>query len=298
MSGRAPEPYTPTVAHVDSRKPRRRFVARLTAAVALVFLCYLLGTPRSGGPDEPSHMVASAALVRGQVNGQPSPTEPGVVLFDVPAMVGEPNPGCWALQPYVPADCAELEVDNTERALLPTTSSNYPPWTYVLPGLASFTPVAETYTYLARILMSIVPLILVVGALSRVRQLGNGAAAATLVGLTPIAWFSMTIVNPSAVAIAGGLALWVALFTHRRHDLLLVAAWAALLLPRRDGPVWATLIVIAVCAALSIRPVELWARYTPTTRWSLVAITPIPVITAWANGLRDLNLRSRWPRWP
>ena len=82
--------------------------------------------------------------------------------------------------------------------------------------------------------------------------------SSALLGLTPIAWFTFGFVSPSAVAIGGGLALWTGLLVDRSRlaTWLTVAGWAAVLLPRRDGPVWATLIVLAVLPADGDAPVR------------------------------------------
>ena len=273
---------------------KRLPVIRLGACVAAVIACFVLATPRSGGPDEPSHMVASAALVRGERVGAPHPTDPSLRVFRVPAMVGEPDPGCWALQPEVAVGCASLTNDSTVLVTSPTTSANYPPWTYVLPGLASFVPTPTAYAYLARLLMAAVPLCLVVGALLRVRSSNRGAGAAVLLGLTPIAWFSMSIVNPSAVAIAGGLALWTALLVpigpQRRFDALLLAGWTATLVARRDGPLWALLIVSTACLTLSIRPWSLLRRNPTPLNWLFLGAAVVAIATTFVTGLSGVNL--------
>lgn len=265
---------------------------RLVASIGLVLLCFVLATPRSGGPDEPSHMVASAAVVRLERAGEVFDPDPAYRVFEVPAMIGEPNPACWALQPEQPAGCASLPSDDTGDVRAITTSANYPPWSYVLPGLASFVPWASGYAYIARLLMAVVPLALVAAALMRTRSIGPGATAAALVGLTPIAWFSMAIVNPSAVAIAGGIALWVALLTppDRRGDVLLLAGWAATLLPRRDGPIWTTLIVLAVCFALNRRPRSFVLERPRAVQMAAAGLAVVPVVVTLLGGFRDLNL--------
>ena len=78
----------------------------LIAAVVLTALCWIVGNPRSSGPDEPGHMIASAGLVRGdregRINPDPSPNMAGSHLLEVPGMVGQPDPGCWAFKPEVP----------------------------------------------------------------------------------------------------------------------------------------------------------------------------------------------------
>jgi hypothetical protein len=269
-----------------------RVAVRVALATAAVLLCYVLATPRSGGPDEPSHMIASAALVRGERAGSVFEPSAGITRYRVPAMVGAPNPGCWALQPYTPASCASLESGSTADVLATTTSANYPPWSYLVPGLASFVPSAGMYAYLARALMAAVPWLLVSAALIHVRAVGRAPALAALLGLTPIAWFSMSIVNPSAVAIAGGLALWAALLTPpgRRGDILMVAGWAATMLPRRDGPVWATLIVVAACGATGLGPRKLLAQRPRWVTWSMVSVSVVAVATAVLIGQRGSEL--------
>src|SRR6056297_1233182 len=262
---------------------------RLTVAVGIILCCFVVATPRNGGPDETSHTVYSAALVRGDALRASN----GFGVFLVPEMVGRPSTECWALQSFVPADCASLGSSSTDLAPASTLAADYAPYAYLLPGLASFVPSPAAYMYLARLLMASIPFLLVVSGLARLRRhAGPGAFAAALLGLTPIAWFSMSIVNPSAVAIAGGFALWVALLTpaDRRADMLLVAAWACVLLPRRDGPLWATLIVLAVCLAGRRRPREIWDGLRHWARWAVGILAAVPVVTTVAMGADELEV--------
>jgi hypothetical protein len=241
-------------------------------------------------------MIASAALVRGDREGRvnPDPNLPGTRLFELPGMVGQPDPGCWAslFDASVPVACQSTQPLSTASRELPTTSYNYPPWAYVLPGLASFVPSAGGYAYLARLLSAAVPIVLVAASLVALRQRRAVMAAAALLGLTPIAWFTFGFVSPSAPAIAGGLALWTGLLVDRSRlaTWLTVGGWAAVVLPRRDGPVWATLIVLACCLLVSARPLERWRRLDPWARWTVVAITPLPLVTPVINRDFDSNL--------
>lgn len=284
--------YTEGVSSLGFIVRGRRQSAVVAAAIAITIGCFILATPRSGGPDEPSHMVASAALVRGEVDGDIIPESPALRSFDLPSMVGFPDPTCWAQQPQVPASCAAAPLDDNSEAPLATTSYNYPPWAYVLPGLASFVAPPDWYTYLARALMAAVPLALLTASLARARQMGRGAAVACLVGMTPIAWFSVSIVNPSAVAIAGGLALWTATLipSSRSIDLLLVAGWLAVLLPRRDGPIWALLIVLGACVFLRRTPLQLIRDVPFAARVVLIGSVVLPPAAALYNEQRGLNL--------
>lgn len=271
--------------------PRRRPVA-LAVAIVVVLGCWVLGNPRSSGPDEPSHMVASAGLVRGDLDGEVFAPDPALRIYDVPGMVGAPDPGCWAQQPNTPVDCANVQVLDDETTGRASTSSNYAPWAYVLPGAASYVSWAGGYAYLARAASALVPALLVglslLSATSERRLLG----AAALVGATPIVWFTFGTVNPSAVAIAGGLALWTGLLVPRgnREQALAVAGWVALLVARRDGPLWATAIVLAVCALFAVPPGELVRRLDRRARWVAAAAVPLPLLPVLDRGDRGFNL--------
>lgn len=273
----------------------------LVVSIAVVVLCWILGNPRSSGPDEPSHMVASAALVRGERDGAPDPTRPGYTLFEVPAMVGAPDPACWstsvALDPNVPVTCATGIPLGTEDRLIGTSSENYPPWAFVLPGLASYVPAASPYAYLARALNAVLPVALVAWSLVVLARHRPVLGVAALLGITPIVWFTFGVVNPSAVSIAGGLALWTGLLHpgllepgRHRAEALAVAGWVAVMLPRRDGPMWALLIVLVCCALLARRPGELWTALSTRSRIAVVAAGVLAPVTPLWNGEQNLNL--------
>jgi hypothetical protein len=273
----------PTVA------PPRRSTVLVLAAVALVALCWIVGNPRSAGPDEPSHMIAGAGFVRLQGSGD---ANDGITrLMDVPDMVGSPDPTCWAFQPTETPACTDDIEPSDDVVVRATTSYNYPVWGLILPGVASFVPWPGGYAYLARLLSAAIPVLLVGVGLAHLAARQRLLGAAALLGITPIAWFTFGTVNPSAVAIAGGFALCAGLLLldqHRRPnlDLLVVAGWLAVLLPRRDGPLWATLVVIGACAVLDRRPSELWRGLRDPLRWATVAAIAIPIVqVVWRRDL-------------
>jgi len=229
----------------------------------------------------PSHEISSAALVRGHLHGVEEDVGFPVEVFRVPAMVGDPNPYCYALHEDVPAGCAPPITDSTALTSKDTTSGRYPIWGGLLPGVASFAPWPSAYVYLARLFAAAVPWLLVGGALVRAGRASWTFAAAAALGLTPIAWFSFSIVNPSGVAIAGGFALWIGLLAPRpagATDWLTLAGWWAVLLPRRDGPVWATLTVICVCLATAQMPGDLWRRQSRAVRWATLLALPVAML--------------------
>jgi hypothetical protein len=247
--------------------------AWIIVAIALVVLMHVLGSPRNVGPDEASHQVASAALVRGERTGTAVPGQSAVVTFVVPGMVGEPNPSCFAFDIDMPVTCSVGPL-TTDSHVAGTTSQHYPPYGLVLPGVASFVPWAGGYAYLARILNAVVPVALLAGALlMALRRRGRFVAMALVAGITPIAWFTMGITNPSAVATAAGAGLWVGLLCTERGDRLpwlAVWSWAALMMMRRDGPFWVTLIVLIAAAAAGQVPIWWWRRAGRAQRIVLV----------------------------
>lgn len=274
--------------------------AVIVAAVAVVVICWIFGNPRSSGPDEPSHMIAAAGLVRGQGDGRPNPDPnmPGTRLYDVPGMVGAPDPGCWAatFDANVPVACQSTVPLATTTRAMPTTSYNYPPWSMVLPGLASFLPSAGGYAYAARLMSALIPILLVAWSLTIWGRTSSLSASAALLGLTPIVWFTFGVVSPSAVAIAGGLALWTGLLLGDRSSplvsstWLVLFGWAAVVLPRRDGPLWATLVVLACCWVLQARPRQLLLRLPRVQRAAVGVLALLPPVTPILNGDRGFNL--------
>lgn len=246
----------------------RARTAAIAGAVVVMTICFIVGTPRSAGPDEPAHAVASAALVRGDRALVFSASEEPFATYRLPGMIGQPDPACFALRADVPASCLDVHLSD-EVASVSSNAAAYPIWGHLAAGLASFVPSASGYQYWARALDAVVPVALLIASLLTLRRIGPAPAVAALVGFTPIAWFTLGVINPSGQAIAGGLALWVGLLSRRREwpiGWLALAGWAAMLLTRREGGLWAALIVVLVCIATDVLPSELWRHLSRAGR--------------------------------
>jgi hypothetical protein len=256
-----------------------RAAERIMACCVLILtLCFIIGTPRNGGPDEPAHAVASAALVRGQrpllLSADVHPDE----VYSIPGWVGAPDPGCFALRPLESARCADtIDIDRTVQPAV-SSAAWYPIWGHIAPGLASLVSWPQGYTYLARGLGAVVPVTLLVGSLLALRRRSSLVTVAALIGFTPIAWFTLGIINPSSQAITAGLALWVGLLgidwrstNHQtRVGWLTVGAFVALELTRRDGSLLATLLVLLVCLNSGVLPSRIWAAVSRPARLVVV----------------------------
>ena len=298
----------------DSPPLSDRAAAWLVFALLLVIGgCWVVLTPPGAGADEPSHLVRVGSVVNGDFSGLfVTDLEPEV--HELSGRYITPEPSCYVHAPdplATPVDCAVGTDPGDETVSATTTADNYPIWGHLVVGIPTLIPVGDAI-WTARIGGVLVALGLVAAALARARQLGRLAGAGILVALTPMAWGTFATVNPSTVSIGGAIAVWVALlipqerrFTGQPHsqldsrsdsqpasdeqtdristDWLLVAGWAALALPRRDGLIWATLIASIVALAYGISPLELWRRSSRTQRLALGVITAIVVVWGVTN---------------
>ncbi len=212
---------------------------RPLVVVGLVIIaagCWSLLTPEGGGPDESTHLVRSAGLARGQFFDDDG-------AYTIPDTVLPRDISCWAFDPFTPASCATER--ETVGAILdvPSTAEAYPIWSHLFSGLASRLPGASPLWW-ARA-ANVVLAGALVGAAAVALRRRPLPAASLLVALTPMAWFSFGIVNPSAMAISGAIALWVGLVHRPDLGWLTAVGFTALALPRRDGLIWA-------CAAVAL----------------------------------------------
>jgi hypothetical protein len=213
--------------------------------VSLTLLAWILLMPPGAGPDEPAHLVRSAGLVGGQVRGEAPVVEPASRSFDVPAWLVTAEPGCYAFEEFVPATC---RLDITEPpdgdVVLDSTSWGYPIWGHLAPAIGSLGGSTTTM----RVAAAALPAALLVASIGAAWRRSVGSLAAALLACTPQVWSTISHVNPSGLAIAGGIATttaWLDETPDRRSRWLLVAGLVAMLLPRRDGAVWA-------CALLGV----------------------------------------------
>lgn len=270
--------------------------------LTLVFI-QSLGTPPNAGPDEPAHVVRSAGIVRGDVFGEAVDSDDigdvdagaadianadagheAIRVYDVPNELDNPSPACYAHDPNAPASCAAgVVIDRgADDETIASTAGTYPIWGHLLPGLGTFFP-ADSAIYFARLLHALIPVALVAAALARLLTDGRRfAAAATLLAVTPMALFTFAVVNPSGIAIAGAVALWVTgddLLRNGRLGWLLPAALAASILPRDDGLLWTGLIAAVLLAVHRVTPIAAWRMLDVRTR--VVGIAAAIAGAAW-----------------
>lgn len=283
--------YAPNVP--DPRPLSDRAAAWLIFGLLVVIGgCWVVLTPPGAGADEPSHLIRVGAVVNGDVSGLfVTDLEPEV--HELSGRYVTPEPSCYVHAPDplgTPVDCAAGSDPGDDVVEVTTTADNYPIWGHLIVGIPTLIPVGDAI-WSARIAGVLVALGLVAAALTRALRLGRLAGAGILVALTPMAWGTFATVNPSTTSIGGAIAVWIALLIPQgrsgsdriQTDWLIVAGWAALALPRRDGLIWATLIASIVTLAYGISPLELWRRSSLTQRAAVGVITAVVVVWGVTN---------------
>jgi hypothetical protein len=212
----------------------RRSVTVLAVLIGSVLASWMLLMPPGAQPDEHSHIVRSAALVR---------AAEGTGTYTLPDRYRVPDPGCYAFDPRRPVTCAQPAHPDGVPAEMVTRADDYPPGAHLVFGLAGVLPGFEPVWWMRLAAVAVSTGLLAASIAASLRR-GRLAAAAVLLAVTPMAWSIMSAVNPSAFAIAGAVALWVAaVVTGDRSRWLEAVGWASLAMSRRDGLVWAALIL-------------------------------------------------------
>ena len=234
-------------------------LALLGLSLGTLLVTWVVAMPPSSGPDEPNHLVRSAALVRGMLDGEAIEGDPVLRGFELPARVGFPDPGCFAFQPQTPASCIRGLTPPPGDYLLVTRAADYPVWGHLLPGVGTLLP-GTWSVWGARLLDALVPLLTIAGALVVSARRSWTSVAGVLLAVTPLAWFIVAVVNPSGLVVGGGVGLWVGLVSMapgravpgRLGPLLAAVGWTAMVLPRRDGIVYASLGLALAIVVLGI----------------------------------------------
>jgi len=271
-----------------------RGIAWTTAvAVIAVIGSWLLVTPPNAGPDESGHIVRGIAVIEGT---------PGSARVDAPAWVVFPDIGCYALYSDRPASCAAVGAEPDVEIALVTRAWDYPIWGHLLPGLAVEASGPSTSPYLPRAASALLPALLVIGGLIAARRRSPLAGGLSLLALTPMAWFTFAVVNPSGLALGGAFAVWSTLLfvpwlagaVHgawsSRHEWLFAAGLSAAMLPRRDSIFWAAAVLVAGCIATDTSVLE---RVRRLRTGPLVLIVVASLAAAWwavDNGRQTLGL--------
>jgi hypothetical protein len=267
---------------IDERRgpAQRRQQLVLVVLLAGIVLCWILLTPPGAGADEPGHLARAGSLARGQFNGSDIGSR-RYEGFDVPGTYRVPEPECYAHHPEVPVGCAAPALVSDSTVTLPSSADEYPIWGHLPGGLLSRLPGLAPIWW-ARIGGAAVATALLAGALWLVTPRRPLGAAALLVAITPMAWSVFANVNPSAMAISGGIALWAGLLYGGSRPAssaawLTALGWAALALPRRDGLIWACVALVIALGHGGRTAAEWWRSLGAGPRFVVAASTIVTV---------------------
>jgi hypothetical protein len=262
-------------------------------AVWVLGLLWTLGSPLFVGPDEPSHTVKAAAVVRGQLLPDKVP-DSRLQFVTVPSRLDAANASaiCIAFKPQQDASCVDYS-GPTEDAKVPTYVGRYPPALYAVIGLPTLVSTSVAAIYAMRLLFVTITALCVASALADLDELGGRLArVGILVALTPMTLFLSGTINPSAAEIATALLVWTsALRLVRRAEAGTVSgrdlarcgsAALVLVLTRPLSPLWLACIgaVIAIGFAPGAALGAIAASWTARA-WAAVLAVACAAQTAW-----------------
>jgi Predicted membrane protein (DUF2142) len=271
----------------------------LTALVAGI---WGLTTPLFGVPDEPAHVIRAAAVIRGDVVGKARKGEPDLVRYvSVPAIlnsvtvpyVGDPHltTVCFAFNRNVTPACLSFSGSKKLRPVA-TQVAHYPPLYYGVAGLASLGLASVSGVLLMRGATVLMCAALVAWAYWSMRRAQNPSMAlfGLILAITPTTLFFFGSVNPSALEIAAGIALWAAggmlvLEAPSRIDRRLVALTGVsatlLMLSRSLSPLWVALIAVTLAVFAPAGALRRLAHDPACRIWGAVVAVATVAQAAW-----------------
>ncbi|MFJ3378923.1 DUF2142 domain-containing protein [Curtobacterium sp. NPDC090217] len=167
-------------------------------------MSWAMVSPLMAVPDEPSHTIHAAAVVRGQLTGEPG-THPSWKYVQVPEYVERAESQlCFAQHPEVSAACAAPLTHSAELVRARTTAGTYNPLYYAAVGLPSLWLSGPAAIYAMRLVSCLISALLLAGAVVAVtRTRSSGFTLLALaVGVSPMVLFLSGAVNPSGTEFA------------------------------------------------------------------------------------------------
>lgn len=273
---------------------RVRLTAGFLSVLLLLIGSWALATPILSAPDEPSHVVKAAAVVRGELVGRRAASELGMTAYvRLPAVFGEAHvvPVCYGEGPEVTADCAPAFAGSRQERETPTWAGRYPPLYYLLVGIPSLPFPSQTGLYLMRLVSGALSAVFLAWALAssvawpRSRLLVLG----TVVAVTPMVLYLAASVNPSSIEISAAICLWVSALVvidagaDAATRVLKRAGIAASVLPlvRPTSPLWLAIIGTFVTAVAPPGNIRALLARRDVRRWLAIVVVSLALALAW-----------------
>ena len=182
-------------------------------AIGTAIAAWSIATPLMAAPDEPSHTIDAAAVVRGMFDATEHPTSIGPLAnVRVPEWVASTRglPSCFSFKPTVSAGCSPKVSQGTAMVEADTQFSNYPPLYYLLVGIPSLVARGTNAVYAMRMLGTLINgALIALGLFLLVRyHPRRGPLVGVLVALSPMVFFVTSVLNSSGMEIASAFAAW------------------------------------------------------------------------------------------
>ncbi|MDJ0324896.1 DUF2142 domain-containing protein [Cryobacterium sp. PH31-AA6] len=257
------------------------------AALLAPMLLWALASPLMSVPDEPSHAIRAAAVVRGQIASIPWEKNPALTRADVPKYVAHAHElTCYAFRPDISAGCMRPVQGNPIETVTTGTSAGLnSPVYYALVGLPTLviqgTPALYAMRGVNAVLCAAALAIMIMQLLQLPRS--RWVLLTTFVSVTPMVLYLGGSMNPNGLEIAAAGALFATLVVTARtrasrrilwERAALVAVSAGLLMSTRSIALLWVLIIIGVALLFADRRVVL-DLLRSSAAWVAIAVSAI-----------------------
>lgn len=274
--------------------------------LAALGISWAMTTAPVAVPDEQAHTIHAAAVVRGELVGDPSSEVRGWQDVSVPRYVAEiPQQLCSAFHAEISAACGPAITDDETPTRAVTSAGAYDPLTYFWTGLPTLFLDGAPAIYAMRIASVLLNAALLAGAVVALHRLpARGFSLLALaVGITPMVLFVGSGVNPNGTEIAAGTMAYAWLTVVARNAVAgTVSGWhvAAVAVPavvlantRSVGVLW---ILVYAVATLADRRVLERVRRSRAFWIGVVTIgVGVGASVAWTITSRSLAVTSPAP---
>ena len=275
----------------------------LFAGLLTVTWSWALLAPIMSGHDEASHAVRAAAVVRGQLLGDPDPDafpdEPNVLItVEVPeAYLYAGRAACYNRQPDRTPHCAPELEGSAERVDVHTYQFRSQPAYYAVAGLPSLVDTGEAGMYGMRLVSAALCAALLASAVASARaaRRPRWVLLGVAIAVVPEALYLASTINSNGVEVAAAIGLWTALAALAAHpdptasSRLVTRAGLALSVlvgTRGLSPAFAALAIVAMGLVAGREQVACWWRLASVRRWLLVAGIVTAASLAYIEGVR------------
>lgn len=267
----------------------RRWTVFLVAFAAILapMLLWTLASPLMSVPDEPSHAIRAAAVVRGQIASVPWDENPSVARADVPKYVAHAHEfTCYAFNPTISAGCMRAVTgDPNEIVTTGTSAGTNSPVYYAIVGLPTLVISGTPALYAMRGVNAVLCAAALAIMIMQLTQLSRSrwALVTSFVGTTPMVIYLGGSINPNGLEVAAAGALFATLVTTFRkrssgwilweRTALVVASAALLMSTRSIALLWILILIGAALTLSEMRAVRELLRRPAT--WVAIGISAI-----------------------